>query len=111
MTLSRRRFSRYMLGAPIAAAATTGVLGTLLVDGRAIAAAGSAAAPKPSPLAKLLSGENPDLSREERKAIRRDVAQLEEALKEIRDFPLANSVPPAIGFKAMKSKRLSGGGR
>ena len=111
MTLSRRRFSRYMLGAPIAAAATTGVLGTLLVDGRAIAAEGSVAASKPSPLAKLLSGENPDLSREERKAIRRDVAQLEGALKEIRDFPLANNVPPAIGFKAMKSKRLNGGGR
>ena len=110
MKLSRRRFSRYMLGAPIAAAATTGVLGTLLGDGRAIAAEGSAAAPKPSPLAKLLSG-NPDLSRDERSAIRRDVGQLEGALKEIRDFPLANNVPPAIGFRAMKSKRPPEGRR
>ena len=108
MKLSRRRFSRYMLGAPIAAAATTGALGTLLGDGGAIAAEGSTK-PRPSPLAKLLSGENPDLSRDDRNVIRRDVAQLEGALKEIRDFPLANDVPPAIGFRAMKSKRLSGG--
>ncbi|MEE9292282.1 MAG: hypothetical protein V3U83_05070 [Acidobacteriota bacterium] len=111
MKLSRRRFSHYILGAPIAAAATTGMLGTLLVDGRAIAAEGSATAPKPSPLAKLLSGENPDLSRDERQAIRRDVAQLEGALKEIRDFPLANNVPPAFGFQAMKSKRPRGSRR
>jgi hypothetical protein len=104
MKVSRRRFSRYMLGAPIAAAASAGALGTLLDDGRAIAAEEGVA----SSMLRHLIRENPGLTREERRSIRRDVTQLETALKEIRDFALSNDVPPAINFRAMKSKRASG---
>lgn len=111
MKVSRRRFSRYMLGAPIAAAASTGALGTLLGDGRVIAAEEGAAGVKPSTLSRFLVRENRDLSRAERRAIRRDVTQLEGTLKEIRDFPLKNDVPPAMNFRPMKSTRPEGGRR
>ncbi|MCZ6695076.1 MAG: hypothetical protein O7A63_00915 [Acidobacteria bacterium] len=111
MKVSRRRFSRYLLAAPVAAAASTGALGTLLGDGRAIAAEKGAAEAKPSAMSRFLVRENPDLSREERRAIRRDVTQIEGTLKGIRDFPLKNDVPPAMNFRPMKSKRSNGGRR
>ena len=100
MKVSRRRFSRYILGAPIAAAASTVALETLLGDGGV-----SGGEPKPTPMSQFLARQEPELSRQERRRVQKDVTQLEARLKEIRDFRLGNDVPPAGIFRAMKSKR------
>ncbi len=107
MKLSRRRFSRWVLGAPLAAAASSGALENLFSGGAVTAAEEEARTPEftPSPLSRFLSKQNPELSRADRRKIRRDITQLEQALQEIRDYPLGNEVPPSVTFRPMRSKR------
>jgi len=102
MKISRRVVSRMILGAPVLMGATLG--------GGARAAepqAGTAppAEPEPTPLAKFLAKQEDGLSGDERARVRKDITQLEDALKVVRDFPISNDIPPAGGFKPMRSVR------
>jgi hypothetical protein len=109
MKITRRRAGRLLLAAPLAAA-SAGPIAGLLGSGMARAAAdpgAPATEPKASPLADLLAGQEEGLTAEERSRVRKDIAELEESLRKIRDFPLANDVPPAGTFMALKSKRRS----
>ena len=106
MTISRRTMSRWLLGAPLFAAAAAK---TVDLFGRASAAdepaAGPKAEPDPTPLAKFLAKQEGGLSSSERAEVRKNVTQLEDALKAVRDFPLGNDVPPAGEFRALRTKR------
>jgi hypothetical protein len=101
--------ARFFLGAPIAAAAATmSRVGGLLGARAASAAEEAPAAPAeaaPSPLARFLAKQEEDLSSEERGEVRKDVTELEGALKEVRAFVLSNDVPPSGTFRALRSKR------
>jgi len=115
MKLTRRMVNRLVLGAPIAGA--LGGVGALL--GLKPAAAQEAAAaqetspapgsaiaeaePEEPAIARFLAKQD-GLSSEEKRRVRRDVTSLEHSLKEIRDFPLDNDVPPAGGFRPLRSR-------
>jgi hypothetical protein len=103
--LSRRTMARLALGAPLAAAgAAIGRLGEALAP-RPAAAQEAAPDLEPTPLARFLAKQEADLTSEEKKRLRRDITQLEQSLKEIRDFTLDNDVPPSGTFRALRSKR------
>jgi hypothetical protein len=103
MTMTRRKAGRLILGAPVLAAAAAS---TLLLSGAARAEeAAPAAAPDPTPLAKFLARQEGDLSSAQKDKLRKDVTDLEQALQRLRDFPLANEVPPAGSFSALRSRR------
>ncbi len=102
--MTRRQAGRILLGAPVVAAVSTG----LLRSQAALAADEAAEATPPpadSPLGKFLAKQEPGLNGEQKDKVRKDVAGLEQALKTLRDFPLPNDVPPAGTFRAMKSRR------
>ena len=107
MKISRRVAGRMILGAPLLAAGA-GLAGTL---GRSARADEPQAAPKPepdpepTPLAKFIAKQEEGLSGEERDKVRKDVTQLEGALKVVREFAIANDVPPAGGFRPVRSVR------
>jgi hypothetical protein len=103
--MTRRSAGRILLGVPLAAAAAVPVAG--LLGARAARAADDAPAPEPAPtpLAKFLARQEEGLSSDERDHVRKDVTQLEESLKTLRDFKIGNEIPPAGSFKAMKSRR------
>ena len=112
MKLSRRTVARAVFGAPLMlAAASIARVESLL--GIAAARAADQAAPQPSPtpepeetpLARFLAKQEEDLTSEERKRVRKDVTQTEQALKEVRDFRLGNEVPPAGTFRALRTRR------
>jgi hypothetical protein len=110
MKMSRRRAARLALGAPLAAAVASaapwgGWIGRAAAAENAAPAAGPEADEGPSPLARFLARQEEGLSAAERRRLRRSIAQLEGSLKEIRGFALANDVPPAGGFRALRSKR------
>ena len=105
MRMSRRTMARLALGAPIAAAAATvGRLDQVLAP-RPAAAQEAGAAPEITPLARFLAKQEAALTSEEKQRLRRDIAQLEQSLKEIRDFTLGNDVPPSGTFRALRSRR------
>jgi hypothetical protein len=109
MTLTRRSLARFVLGAPVAAAASVTSLAALF--GQRPAAAAQAAddqpptEPEPTPLARFLAKQETDLSGEERARIKKKVTELEQSLQEIRAFTLGNDVPPSGTFRALRSKR------
>jgi hypothetical protein len=111
MKMTRRSAGRLLLGVPLAAATAVPVAG--LLGGRAARAAEDAPPPEPAttPLAKFLAKQERDLSSGDKEKVRKDVTQLEQALKTVRDFPLGNDVPPAGSFRALKSARGRGGSR
>ena len=103
MTMTRRKAGQLLLGAPVLAAAAAS---TLLAPGAARAEeATPAAEPVPTPLAKFLAKQEGDLSAAQKDKLRKDVTDLEQALQVLRDFPLANDVPPAGSFSALRSRR------
>lgn len=105
MKISRRVVGRMILGAPWLAAGA-GLAGSLTGEARA---AEPEPEPEPevepTPLAKFIAKQEEGLSGAERDKVRKDVTQLEEALKAVRDFPVSNDVPPAGGFRPMRSVR------
>jgi len=102
MTMTRRKAGQLILGAPVLAAAAAS---TLLSPGAARAEeAAPAAEPDPTPLAKFLARQEGDLSAEQKSKLRKDVTDLEQTLQRLRDFPLANDVPPAGSFSALRSR-------
>ncbi|HEV8201538.1 MAG TPA: hypothetical protein VGS03_16100 [Candidatus Polarisedimenticolia bacterium] len=113
MKISRRVVGRMILGAPLLAAGGS-LAGALKSGARAdepeVKPADAAAepAPEPTPLAKFLAKQEDGLSGDERAKVRKDVTQLEDALKVVRDFPVGNDVPPAGGFKPIRSVRRNG---
>jgi hypothetical protein len=106
MTISRRTMSRWLLGAPLLAAAAAR---TVDLFGRVSAAEEPVAdppkEPDPTPLAKFLAKQESGLSSDEKAEVRKNVTQLEDALKTVREFPLGNDVPPAGDFRALRTKR------
>jgi hypothetical protein len=107
MTMTRRKAGRLILGAPVIAAAAAS---TLLAPGRAHAQQTAPAPerppePEPSALGKFLAKQEEGLSGDQKDKLRKDVTDLEESLKSLRDFPLANDVPPAGTFAALRSRR------
>jgi len=103
MTMTRRKAGQLLLGAPVLAAAAAS---TLLAPGAARAQeAAPAAEPGPSALAKFLAKQEDDLSSAQKDKLRRNVTDLEQALQVLRDYPLANDVPPAGSFHALRSRR------
>ncbi|MBI4242416.1 MAG: hypothetical protein HY613_11940, partial [Candidatus Rokubacteria bacterium] len=58
-----------------------------------------------SPLGRFLARQEDGLSSEERRRVRKDVAQIERSLKQVREFPLGNDIPPSGHFHPLKSKR------
>ena len=105
MKISRRVVSRMILGAPMLAAGA-GLAGTLSQGARANEPqAKPEPDPEPTPLAKFLAKEEDGLSGDERAKVRKDITQLEAALKVVRDFPISNDIPPAGGFKPVRSVR------
>jgi len=100
MNRTRRGMLRLLLGAPVAAAAAT-----------SSRASGPQIEPQPppvedagpSPLSRFLAKQDPHLSGAEKRRVRRDVTQLEEALQEVRDFALGNDAPPSSRFAALRS--------
>jgi len=114
MKISRRVVGRMILGAPLLAAGA-GLAGTLQNGARADEPQGKPAdtatpqpEPEPTPLAKFLAKQEDGLSGDERAKVRKDVTQLEDALKVVRDFPIGNDVPPAGGFRPIRSVRRNG---
>ena len=107
MTMTRRRAGRLILGAPvIAAAAASTLLGTAPVSaGQNAPAAEPPSKPEPSALGKFLAKQEENLSGEQKDKLRTDVTDLEETLKALRDYTLANDVPPAGTFAALRSRR------
>jgi hypothetical protein len=107
MKISRRVVGRMILGAPLLAAGATlaGSLGSAARADEPQAAPEPKHDPDPTPLAKFLAREEDGLSGDERARVRKDITQLEDALKAVRDFPLGNDVPPAAGFKPIRSVR------
>lgn len=114
MKLSRRAAARAVAAAPVAlfAASVAGVE-SLLVPKEARAAQAAQPGPSPTPdqtaedsdLGRFLAREEEGLTGEERRKVRRQVAQLEQALKEVRDFKLGNDVAPSGTFRALRTKR------
>jgi hypothetical protein len=98
MNISRRTMSRWLLGAPLIAAAAARVAA-------ADEPAEPQASPDPTPLAKFLAKQESGLSSDEKDEVRKNVTQLEDALKTVREFPLGNDVPPAGDFTALRTKR------
>lgn len=113
MKISRRVVGRMILGAPLLAAGA-GLAGALNNGARADepevkpAEAAPKPEPEPTPLAKFLAKQEDGLSGDERAKVRKDVTQLEDALKVVRDFPVGNDVPPAGGFRPIRSVRKNG---
>ncbi|HET8945574.1 MAG TPA: hypothetical protein VFQ07_01210 [Candidatus Polarisedimenticolia bacterium] len=108
MKISRRVVGRMILGAPVAFGATlAGALGRVARadEPQKPAEAGSPPEPEPTPLAKFLAKQEDGLSGDERAKVRKDITQLEDALKQVRDFPIGNDVPPAGGFRPIRSVR------
>lgn len=109
MRLSRRKITRLLAGAPVAAAAALLPRGTLL-GALDQPATGSQAAPQAtpaqadeSPLGRFLAREEAELTSEEKRRVRKQVAALEQSLKEVRAFALGNDVPPAGTFRPLRS--------
>ena len=106
MRMTRRKAGRLILGAPVIAAAAAS---TLLGPGRALADETTPATetpePEPSALGKFLAKQEEGLSGEQKDKLRKDVTDLEQTLKALREFPLANDVPPAGTFAALRSRR------
>jgi hypothetical protein len=99
-----------MLGVPVAAAAASVAgIGSWIGVGPARAAEDEKpappAAPDDSPLGRFLARQEEGLTSEERRQVRKNVAQIESSLKAVRDFPLGNEVPPSVRFQPLKSKR------
>ncbi len=112
MKISRRVVSRMILGAPLVAAGGSfvGALGNgARADEPQVKSvdAGPPPEPEPTPLAKFLAKQEDGLSGDERAKVRKDITQLEDALKVVRDFPIGNDVPPAGGFRPIRSVRKS----
>jgi hypothetical protein len=114
MKLSRRAVAGAVVGAPVwAFAASVARLGSLFGIREARAAQAPAAEPSPTPepapedsaLGRFLAREEEGLTGDERRRVRKQVAQLEQALKEIRDFKLTNDVPPSGSFSALRTRR------
>ncbi len=108
MRFTRRKITRWLLSAPVAATAA-GALG-IVPGGRGGAAADEASAPSyegPTPLARFLSKRDPDLTGAEKHRVRKEITQLEDALRTIRAHPLGNDVPPSGVFRALRSKSRS----
>ena len=113
MKLSRRTVAGAVVGAPVWALAASALrIGSLLGAREARAAQAAPepsptpeAAPEDSPLGKFLAREEDGLSGDERRRVRKQVAQLEQALKEIRDFKLTNDVCPSGEFKPLRTRR------
>jgi hypothetical protein len=97
MTISRRTMSRWLLGAPLIAVAAAKTLADEPAEPQK--------ANEPTPLAKFLAKQESGLSSDEKAQVRKDVTQLEDALKTVREFPLGNDVPPAGEFRALRTKR------
>jgi len=111
MRFSRRSITRLLAGAPVAAAALLSAAGSLLGP-RPASAAGqepepqaTPTEPEETPLGRFLAKEAPDLTSEEKRRVRKQVAGLEQSLKEVRAYVLANDVPPADAFRALPSGR------
>ena len=107
MKISRRVAGKMILGAPLWAAGA-GVASSLLQGARADepqAAPAPEPDPEPTPLAKFIAKEEKGLSGDERDKVRKDVTQLEGALKVVREYVIPNDVPPAGGFRPMRSVR------
>lgn len=103
MTMTRRKAGQLLLGAPVLAAAAASAL---IAPGAARAQeSGPAPEPDPTPLAKFLAKQEGDLSAAQKDKLRKDVTDLEQSLQALRDFPLANDVPPAGSFSALRSRR------
>jgi hypothetical protein len=101
MKMTRRKAGGLILGAPLIASAA----GAALLSQRPAGAQETPPPePEPSPLGKFLARQSDDLDADMKKKLRKDVTQLEEALKVLRDFPIGNDVPPAGSFRAMRSK-------
>jgi hypothetical protein len=106
MKITRRVVGRMFLGAPLLAAGA-GLLGR----GNAARADAPQAAPEPepevepTPLAKFIAKQEEGLSGAERDKVRKDVTQLEDALKVVREFAISNDIPPAGGFRPLRSVR------
>lgn len=109
MKISRRAAGRMILGVPLVAAGA-GVASSLLQGARADEPQ-PAPAPEPeaepTPLAKFIAREEKGLSGDERDKVRKDVTQLEGALRTVREFVIPNDVPPAGGFRPIRSVRRS----
>ncbi len=118
MRLSRRSMTRWLVGAPVAAAAATALPVGALLGARPAAAEEAASEPKPAPkpegtpgepeetpLGRFLARQEEDLTSEEKRKVRKQVAGLERSLKEVRAFVLTNDVPPSGTIRAMKSRR------
>ena len=112
MKLSRRAVAGAVVGAPVwALAASVARLGSLFGSREARAAQEPAPSPTPEPapedsaLGRFLARDEEGLTGEERRKVRKQVAQLEQALKEIRDFKLTNDVPPSGTFTALRTRR------
>ncbi len=114
MKITRRMVNRIVLGAPIAGAlAGAGALfgvrtaaaqeATATPAPDASGAPDAAAEPEEPPIARFLAKQD-DLTSEEKRRVRRDVTSFESSLKEIRDFPLGNDVPPAGSFRPLRSR-------
>ncbi len=114
MNITRRNVARLLFGAPVAVGVATvaglqGLLGLRLAAAAETIAGQTPAAPPAgetadSALGKFLARQEDDLSPEERRMVREDVASLEQALRVIRDYPLGNDIPPAGTFIPLKSK-------
>jgi len=110
MKLSRRAVAGAVVGAPVLAlAASVARLGSLFGIREAHAAQEPAPSPTPEPgdsaLGRFLARDEEGLTGEERRKVRKQVAQLEQSLKEIRDFKLTNDVPPSGTFAALRTRR------
>jgi len=110
MKLSRRAVAGAVVGAPVLAlAASVARLGSLFGIREARAAQEPAPSPTPEPedsaLGRFLARDEEGLTGEERRKVRKEVAQLEQSLKEIRDFKLTNDVPPSGTFAALRTRR------
>jgi len=112
MNITRRAINRIFLGAPVAGAlagagALFGLRPAAAQETAPTPAPGSAATPTAEPeepaIARFLAKQD-DLTSDEKRRVRRDVTSLESSLKEVRDFPLGNDVPPAGGFRPLRSR-------
>ncbi len=112
--ISRRSIARLFVGAPAAAFLASAAQMTGLLGLRPTAAGQGTPPPEPegtpspepeeTPLAKFLARQEADLTAQERRRVRRQVSQVEQSLKEIRDYPLGNDVPPSGTFRALKGR-------
>ncbi|HEX9427717.1 MAG TPA: hypothetical protein VGA64_08005 [Candidatus Polarisedimenticolia bacterium] len=120
MKLSRRNVTRVLAGLPLAGVAGLGPLRALYgaAEARAAEQAGTAqptpapqatpGEPEETPLARFLSKQGDDLSGDERRRVRKQVSQTEQALREVRAYVLGNDVPPSGSWKPLRSKRAGG---